>query len=328
MGILSITFLSRQLNSHPKKQIVSHAMSFWRCFYHQKCLSSVSLFSVLRHTPVLAMTDDSDYYSAVGEDYTNYTAGDNTNWGNFEGGGVDYTGGGGGTYDYTYTEPAGDDGGAYDYGGYDYGAGDGLDTEETYDDFYGSVRRKAEPEEEPQQDDEVNIGDGSSPSSPSLSSSIAKSPLARKKSILRASGVKEVGVPMETDATIAEDIRVLRTHYLFRDVFWNDFYKLATRCFVRFKIPKDTVLARQGSTKVGGTHFCVITKGLVDVIRSEVVLTTLGVGDGFGEQQLLYSQPAAATLVCHSYVEAWGIDRSLLLRIKSGHQFSRRRRTG
>lgn len=133
----------------------------------------------------------------------------------------------------------------------------------------------------------------------------------------------EIGIPMEGSASIPHDMEIVRKHRLFASLFWNDFYKLITRQAERYSIPVGTVVQQQGSSELGCSHFFIVTKGTLQLIRDGVLIDTLGVGDGFNEDMLRYQQPANATIACETAVEAVALDRETYLALAATQRQAR-----
>lgn len=136
----------------------------------------------------------------------------------------------------------------------------------------------------------------------------------------------EAGVPLEGTDAVSDDIAVVRRHPLFANLFWNDYYKLATRAMERVHVPAGVELQREGSTAVGGTHFFVVTRGTLRVVREGEEVATLGVGDGVGDELCEFLQPASSSIVCVTPVEAMALDAETFLALVATQRQARIRR--
>ena len=74
--------------------------------------------------------------------------------------------------------------------------------------------------------------------------------------------------------------------------------------------PAGTVLFRQGDP---GEHFYAIQSGRVELRAGEVVLSTLGEGEVFGEMALVDASPRSATAIVKEEARIAAIDRKRFL---------------
>lgn len=74
-----------------------------------------------------------------------------------------------------------------------------------------------------------------------------------------------------------------------------------------------------------GDNFYVINNGDVDVFVNGQKVTSISEGGSFGELALIYNQPRAATVVAHTDVSLWAIDRDTYRRILMGSTMKKRK---
>ena len=81
-------------------------------------------------------------------------------------------------------------------------------------------------------------------------------------------------------------------------------------------IPAGQAIVRQGEP---GDRYYAIADGTVEVLRDDVVVNTLGRGEGFGEIALLHEVPRTATVRTVTETRLFAIEREPFLVALTGH---------
>lgn len=110
------------------------------------------------------------------------------------------------------------------------------------------------------------------------------------------------------------EIALLRSMELFAALDPPSLESLA-RALVPLSAPAGSEIIRQGEP---GDRFFAIADGEVDVVASGHEVARLGRGEGFGEIALLYGVPRTATVIAHTNVELYALDRDDFLLALTG----------
>ena len=103
---------------------------------------------------------------------------------------------------------------------------------------------------------------------------------------------------------------VLHNNILFSSLHGNDeSIRVVVDAMEKVQYAKGTDIMTQDDA--GGEHWYIIESGEVDVLRDDKRVVTFSAGQGFGEMELMYSCPTAATVVAISdSVACWRLNRS------------------
>lgn len=121
------------------------------------------------------------------------------------------------------------------------------------------------------------------------------------------------------DAAFAEGI--LRKLLYFKDVDRETIQKLIDAMEV-FKFPDGTQVTRQGSAR--GTHFFIVSKGTMVILRNGEVKSEISQGAAFGENVILMSGGQDTTVQARGDVEVYGLS-GLQTRALLAEQYQRER---
>ena len=78
------------------------------------------------------------------------------------------------------------------------------------------------------------------------------------------------------------------------------------------------VLQHEGAESTATSRFYVLTEGFCSVTKGDADVQTVRPNDTIGEIELMYAQPAACTIVAHTKVTAWALDRHTYRHLVSG----------
>lgn len=105
---------------------------------------------------------------------------------------------------------------------------------------------------------------------------------------------------------------VLKTNLLLRSLEGADL-DTVVMAMEKKNFAHGTLILEQGGE--GGSHYFVITKGVVEILKKGELICTFGEGEGFGEMELMYIQPCVATVRARTDVDTWALDRGTYKRV-------------
>eukprot|EP00930_Biecheleria_cincta_P046677 TRINITY_DN3221_c0_g1_i4.p1 TRINITY_DN3221_c0_g1~~TRINITY_DN3221_c0_g1_i4.p1 ORF type:complete len:1818 (-),score=378.96 TRINITY_DN3221_c0_g1_i4:321-5774(-) len=97
----------------------------------------------------------------------------------------------------------------------------------------------------------------------------------------------------------------LRNLYFFKDVT-EEVHKKLIEAMEMFSFPAGTLITRQGSQ--AGSHFFIVSKGTLTVVRNDQAKSEIGRGAAFGENVILMSGAQNSNIRCKGEVELYGMN--------------------
>jgi CRP-like cAMP-binding protein len=110
---------------------------------------------------------------------------------------------------------------------------------------------------------------------------------------------------------------VLEKNYLFKHLDDREL-NVAVQAMFEVKFNTGEVVLEEGAESTAQSRFYVLTEGFCTVIKEGEDEQTIKPNDTIGEIELMYSQPAACTIVAHSKVTTWALDRHTYRHLVSG----------
>lgn len=105
---------------------------------------------------------------------------------------------------------------------------------------------------------------------------------------------------------------VLKTNPLMSSLEPDDFQTVVL-AMSKNKFPAGANVMTQGSE--GGSHYYIISEGVVDILKNDKYICSFHKGQGFGEMELMYVQPVVATVKAKTDLTAWALDRNTYKRL-------------
>lgn len=105
---------------------------------------------------------------------------------------------------------------------------------------------------------------------------------------------------------------VLKTNPLMSSLEPDDF-KTVVLAMSKNKFSAGANVMTQGSE--GGSHYYIISEGVVDILKNDKYICSFHKGQGFGEMELMYVQPVVATVKAKTDLIAWALDRQTYKRL-------------
>lgn len=100
--------------------------------------------------------------------------------------------------------------------------------------------------------------------------------------------------------------KALRQNTLMKSLESSDF-KTVVLAMKKHTFKTGTLIMTQGAE--GGSHYYIISEGVVDILKNDNYICSFSEGQGFGEMELMYVQPTVASVKARNDVTAWSLDR-------------------
>ena len=110
----------------------------------------------------------------------------------------------------------------------------------------------------------------------------------------------------KNDDDVALLQQALRANPLMKSLESHDFQTVVL-AMTKHTFKTGTFIMTQGAE--GGSHYFIISAGVVDIIKNDQFICSFSQGQGFGEMELMYVQPIVANVKARTDVIAWALDR-------------------